>query len=206
MSQRKYKVRFRSDMRKEDSIQLNRRSRCPKPETIGSKDSTIIRCMNCMNCNDCQTSSPIASTDHQMECDLNGVENTSTLNEGENPPGLEDAAILLAFSAGDTSNEFSCDDPSNPVSPFISQERSHRRNPQEDSSTNPSHQQCNLILNPSSSSPITKTTPQLTFQTDILPNIPRALSSFSSWYEAPSSDKRFYLQYCKPSSGIEDEY
>lgn len=36
----------------------------------------------------------------------------------------------------------------------------------------------------------------LTFQDDILPNIPRAVSPLPPWNETPSSDRRFYLQYC----------
>lgn len=40
---------------------------------------------------------------------------------------------------------------------------------------------------------------RLTFQDDILPNIPRAVTPLSTWNETPSSDRRFYLQYCKRS-------
>lgn len=39
--------------------------------------------------------------------------------------------------------------------------------------------------------------PELTFQADILPNIPRELPSPSTWGASPSSDRRFYLQYCE---------
>ena len=54
-----------------------------------------------------------------------------------------------------------------------------------------------LLLARHSISSINSSSPLLTFQADILPNIPRELPYPSTWWQSPTSDRRFYLQYCK---------
>lgn len=210
MTQRKYKVRFQSDIRRTKArrsgpcrgdlpaIRRQGRSAEADPSRPGPETSSAYGCIHCdrfdQECN-CIPGSESQIRNAQGNEDLSAI--VSELL------AVQDATLLYTFSVGDHQDHEPRQETSGVSDTLYVSENGVLYNNDERSERNFHGEESNEIgeHSPSQSSRRTDggaSTPQLSFQADILPNIPQGISPSSTWDESPGSDRRFYLQYCKP--------
>lgn len=202
-SQRKYKVRFQSDIRSAKRL----RSRHDVEDSASTSSSTLLegedRGME-------KSSIPSLLLDHQRKGEGTGAHAGNVgvdVNFNDEDPGstlsaaiMQDASLLYAFSVDNCTQaqtEGLIPTPS-PLSGPPSQP-SHQAGFEEDRLSTDGHRGHLEPLIQKSTPQTNGLSPQLTFQADILPNIPRQLPFMSTWSEGRCSEKRMYLQYCKAS-------